>query len=147
MSYNQFSIVVVEDSAADAEMVRIALEEVGITNGLTCFQSGPRALEYLEAGTASCDLLLLDLNLPCLSGFEVLERIRNTQRWRGLPIIMMSGSNSEQDIERSYALGANGYISKPVHLPDILATGQRIADYLVNGIPPVETAGSNAGRP
>src|ERR1035438_10183812 len=74
-----------------------------------------------ESPVPLCDLVLLDLNLPGITGFEVLETIKSTPHMNTVPVVVMSGSCSVEDIEKSYRTGANSYVSKPAQLEDLLA--------------------------
>jgi len=127
------SIAVVEDNPADAEMLRVALEEAGIPVNIVVLENGRAALEYLMGETGGsgnpCDLVLLDLNLPLMSGFEVLEQIRRMESLRGLPVVIMSGSKNPEEIDRCYELGANSYVSKPSHLTEIFTTASQLIGY------------------
>ena len=132
----RFAIVVVEDNPADAEMLRVALAQAGAPVDIEVMPNGQAALEYLGVvegkspnGSHPCDLVLLDLNLPCMNGFEVLERLRKAEHLKTLPVVMMSGSSNNEEIDRSYRLGANSYICKPPHLQEIFSTAERIVHY------------------
>jgi len=122
-------IVLVEDSAADAEMMTLAIEKSGIAADIVVLPTGPQALAYLGDRKNVCDLLLLDLNLPLITGFEVLEQVRSISRLKTLPIVIMSGSTNSEEIDHCYALGANSYIAKPNHLDEIFACGESLMRY------------------
>jgi CheY-like chemotaxis protein len=125
-------ILLIEDNPADAQMLRTALERAGMPVEITHLDDGVGAIEYLAQGPSlsqSCDVVLLDLNLPRLSGFEVLEHIRSHTGLRKLPVVVMSGSTNVDEIDRCYEAGANSYISKPIHLDEILATAAGFVAY------------------
>ncbi len=127
-------IVLVEDSPADAHIFRFALQQTGKDFELQIIDDGAKAISYLctrdgETAIPRCDLVLLDLNLPAISGFEVLETIKTTPHMNVVPVIVMSGSCSFEDISRSYQAGANSYISKPAQLEDLLKLAVRLMDY------------------
>lgn len=126
-------IALVDDSPADSQMMQMALEQTGAAIEVTVLEDGARAMEYLTGtgckGPAGCDLVLLDLNLPRVSGYEVLEQIRACEKLSGLPVIILSGSSDEWDVERCYEAGANSYIVKPTHLTDILLAATQFVDY------------------
>jgi two-component system response regulator len=125
-------ILLVEDNPADAHMLGTALEKTGMPVEITHLKDGMEAVEYLakqQMVSQSCDVVLLDLNLPRLSGFEVLEYIRSCKDLRRLPVVIMSGSNNIEEIDRCYQLGANSYICKPIHLTEILSTAERFMAY------------------
>jgi chemotaxis family two-component system response regulator Rcp1 len=123
-------ILVVEDNPADAQILKMALEKTGAPLEIVVVEDGIKAMEYLTARNPDgCDLVLLDLNLPRLSGFEVLDRIRSSEELRSLPVVVLSGSANSDDIERSYRAGANSYVCKPEHLVDILTVAVQIVTY------------------
>jgi DNA-binding response OmpR family regulator len=136
MRDNRFNVVLVEDNPADAEIFRIALAQENADIDLTHFMAGNEILEYFGVGSAeregagSCDLLLLDLNLPAISGFEILQRMRSETRWQKMPIIIMSGSSDPEEIKRCERLGATRYIRKPSQLTEIFAVGHEIVELL-----------------
>jgi two-component system response regulator len=115
-------ILLVEDNPDDELLTLRALEKNHIQNQVVVAHDGTEALDYLFAtGTYSGrdpqsqpQLILLDLNLPRLSGLDVLKRIRADARTRLVPIVILTSSREEQDIISSYSLGANSYIRKPV---------------------------------
>jgi two-component system response regulator len=129
-------IALVEDNPADAEMLQVALQEVGIKINIVILRNGVDALEYLigkgDSRERPCDLVILDLNLPRLSGLEVLERIRRVERLKALPIVIMSGSKNREEIERCYSLGANSYVCKSNHLAEIYTTAEKLIDFWFN---------------
>jgi CheY-like chemotaxis protein len=127
-------VLLIEDNPADAQMFRTALEKTGMPVEITHLEDGAKALEYLESDNFGstqrhCDVLLLDLNLPRIGGFEVLQHIRNSEELKSLPVVVMSGSNDAEEIDRCYQAGANSYICKPIHLDEILATAAGFVSY------------------
>lgn len=114
-------VLLVEDNHGDVLLTKRAFQESKIANNLTVATSGEQALSVLrkegEYSTAiTPDLVLLDLNLPQLSGQEVLEAIKSDNKLRHIPIIVLSSSKADQDVVKSYNLHANGYVIKPVSL-------------------------------
>jgi CheY-like chemotaxis protein len=125
-------ILLVEDNPADAQMLRTALGKSGMPVEITHLEDGVQAVEYLSNQqnlARFCDVVLLDLNLPRLTGFEVLEHIRGCEELKSLPVVVMSGSTNTDEIDRCYQAGANSYICKPIHLDEILATGAGFVAY------------------
>ena len=127
-------IALIEDNPADTKMIRFALHEVDPAIDVMAFEGGADALQYFAAASMNdafmpCDLLLVDLNLPALSGLQVLERIRANDHLRMLPVIMLSGSSNARDVERCYLAGANSYVTKPTNLEDLLAIMARLVSY------------------
>jgi two-component system, response regulator len=119
---NEKRLLLVEDNPDDEELTLIALQENHIGNPVTVVRDGAEALEYLfGTGRYAGDkmpqmpvVILLDLKLPKVNGLEVLRRIREDERTKYLPIVVLTSSREEEDRIQSYALGANSYVRKPV---------------------------------
>lgn len=115
-------ILLVEDNPDDQELARLALSHCGIDNQVVVMEDGVQALDFLFGDGAFADhgerlppaVVLLDLKLPKIDGTEVLRRLRDDPRTCLLPVVVLTTSKEEQDIARSYELGANSYIRKPV---------------------------------
>ena len=114
-------ILLVEDDARDLELTLVALERSELANEVVVVRDGAQALEYLRregefAGRAAGNpaVVLLDLKLPKVDGLEVLRAVRQTPELRSLPIVMLTSSHEEGDVVRSYELGVNAYVVKPV---------------------------------
>jgi CheY-like chemotaxis protein len=124
-------ILYVEDNPGDAQLMRIAFAEVLPTARLTIVSDGESAVRALVEGGVPPDLVLLDLNLPRLSGHEVLERLRaaDDPALRRLPVIVLSSSTAASDVQRSYDLGANAHIAKPQDLDGLQAVVDTLARY------------------
>ncbi len=130
-------ILLVEDNPADAQMLQTSLAKTGIPVEITRIEDGEKAIEYLASdhrtvASPCCDIVLLDLNLPRVGGYEVLEYIRGRQELKSLPVIIMSGSRDMDEIDRCYQAGANSYICKPIHLDEILSTAASLLTYWSN---------------
>lgn len=116
------TILLVEDNPRDEELTLLAFEDSNIANEIVVARDGAEALDYLFGtgryhGRAVGDLpnvVLLDLKLPKVSGLEVLARIRADTRTALLPVVVLTSSDEEQDMLRSYKLGVNAYLQKPV---------------------------------
>lgn len=113
-------VLLVEDNRADQEMIRRCLQACGPTHQLRVLSDGQQAMEDLgmagasaSAGVSLPDLVLLDLNLPRLSGYEVLQRIRECERLRHLPVVILSTSRAHEDVLRSYRAGCSCFLTKP----------------------------------
>jgi two-component system response regulator len=117
---NSKKILLVEDNPSDIELTTRALEKSKISNNLVVKEDGAEALKYLfeECGNADYDdypaLILLDLKLPVVDGMEVLRQIKADDRTKRIPVVVLTTSSEEDDIDDSYDLGANAYIRKPV---------------------------------
>ena len=114
-------ILLVEDNPDDAELVIIAHRLNNSPYTIKVVRNGVEAVDFLLGGSTGPEsarhtlprLVLLDLNLPLLDGFEVLERLRADERTRLLPVVIFSSSEQESDVRESHRLGANGYLRKP----------------------------------
>lgn len=127
-------ILLVEDTPDDEELALLALEEAGVRREVRVARDGAEALEALFAEsptTAKPCLVLLDLKLPKVDGFEVLERIRAAERTRLLPVVVLSSSDLEEDIRRSHLLGVNSYVRKPVDYGEFVEAMRLIGKYWV----------------
>ncbi len=137
MSKKAAVILLVEDDPGDQELTRRALEEGKVRNTLQIVSDGEQALDYLfrrgryvdPDSSPRPDLILLDLNLPKLDGRQVLENIRLTPELRRIAVVVLTTSNQEEDVVRSYDLGANSYITKPVDLVQFLRVVQALQEY------------------
>jgi CheY-like chemotaxis protein len=114
-------VLLVEDNPGDADLTKETLEDCRLHIEITIAIDGVEALDRLcrrppHVATELPDLIMLDLNLPRMSGREVLARIKQDPSLRTIPVVILSSSDAEQDIVRSYELGANCYVTKPVGL-------------------------------
>ena len=127
-------IVLVEDNPADVYLVKRALREKGIEFVMTCFEDGEKALKALsENGSEAPDIILLDLNLPKTDGVKVLETIRAIPELAGVPVGILTSSESPSDMERTTVLGAARYIKKPSTLDDFMReVGQGVESMLLS---------------
>jgi len=114
-------ILLVEDSLADAEMAMDALKEANLANPVVHVEDGVDCLDWLyarEAFAGRCGgdpaVVLLDIKMPRMDGLEVLTRMRKDERFRRVPVVILSSSREESDLARSWDLGANAYVIKPV---------------------------------
>ena len=138
------SILLVEDSPDDVEITRRALERGQVKNHLMVARDGQEALDILfsrrDTEGALPGLILLDLNLPKVDGREVLEKIKSDPKLKRVPVIAMTSSTREEDVLRTYDLGVNTFISKPVKFEDFIRVIATIRDYwiLIATLPPME---------
>jgi two-component system, response regulator len=114
-------ILLVEDNRDDEELTLLALAENHIANDIKVVRDGAEALDYLFATgqyagqkTDLPHLILLDVKLPKVSGIEVLQRVKQDRRTSKIPVVMLTSSREDPDVNRSYELGVNSYIVKPV---------------------------------
>ena len=127
-------ILLVEDNPGDVRLTREALRDAKVHNNMTVASDGVEAIAYLKregqyAGVTLPDLILLDLNLPRINGFEVLDTIKEDADLRRIPVVILTSSQTEQDIIRSYDLHANAYITKPVNLEQFIQLIKSIEDF------------------
>ncbi len=125
-------ILLVEDNPDDEFLTRDALRTGGVQHDVVVVRDGAEAVDWIfsaEGMNASPDLVLLDLKLPKMSGFDVLERIRSNSRTRGLPVVILTSSSEHQDIQRSYSSGANSYVRKPVNFSEFVRAVQALGVY------------------
>lgn len=119
--FEQVEILLVEDSELDAELTIRALKSGGLANRLLWVKDGQEALDFLfrqgeftEREDSVPRLVLLDLKMPRVDGIEVLKAVKSNDKTRRIPIIVMTSSQEEKDVARSYDLGVNSYVVKPV---------------------------------
>ena len=124
-------ILLVEDLDADAVLLREALVDVGLGRDLKVAESGEEALAELQSGRPLPSLVLLDLNLPGVSGRDVLDRIRADPRLGELPVVVLSTSNAPADIAFAYGHRANAYVRKPNGFEALASVARAIQDFWV----------------
>ena len=122
------TIVLADDDPDDQALVREALEEAGLPTELRSVADGLELLDYLRSQPAP-DLVLLDLNMPRMSGHEVLEEIRKDEKLRTIPVVVLSTSNRDDDVLRTYALGGNSFITKPPSFPGLVEVMRALDKY------------------
>jgi CheY-like chemotaxis protein len=125
------NILLVEDNPGDALLVRESMRDLKLRNRLHHVGDGDEAMRFLKrqgehAGAARPDLILLDLNLPGMSGREVLGAIKNDPALDVIPIVVMTSSSAERDIVESYEIGANCYVTKPLDLDQFMHVVQSV---------------------
>jgi CheY-like chemotaxis protein len=138
-------ILLIEDSPPDAELTTHALKKHCLVNSLVWVKDGAEALDFLFATGAYAErncthrpkLVLLDLHLPRVSGIEVLRRIKDDERTRSIPVVVLTSSKEDVDIDECYRLGVNSYITKPVSFNEFIKAVGELGLYwlLLNKIP------------
>jgi two-component system response regulator len=139
-------ILLIEDNADDELLTRRAFQKNNILNTVIVAHDGAEALDLLF-GTGAYEgheltpqpaVVLLDLNLPKISGLEVLRRMRSDERTRVLPVVILTSSREEQDLIEGYRLGANSYVRKPVNFAEFVEATRQLGLYwlMLNEAPP-----------
>ena len=118
-------VLLVEDNPDDVLITRRAWKKGGLKNQLCIVNNGEEALMFLRRGEGYVDaptpcLILLDLKMPRMDGFDVLEIIKDDDTLRSIPVIILTSSERDKDIERAYQLGCNSYIKKPVNFTNFI---------------------------
>jgi two-component system response regulator len=139
-------ILLVEDNASDEKLTLLAFKQSGVANNVVVVRDGAAALDYLFGTGKHADrdpsalpsVVLLDLKLPKVGGLEVLRRIRADERTKFLPVVVLTSSKEDEDILRSYSLGANAYVRKPVEFASFALAAKTLGLFwlLLNEPPP-----------
>ncbi|MFZ5876697.1 MAG: response regulator [Nitrospirota bacterium] len=140
------TILLVEDNLQDIEITKRAFAKGRVRNDLLVVRDGEEALDYLyrrgkfqdPASSPRPGMILLDLNLPKVGGLEVLQRIKQDDSLKSIPVIVLTVSQREQDVVRSYDLGVNTYIQKPVEFENFMRVVNTVHEYwvLIATLPP-----------
>ena len=132
----QIEVLLVEDDPGDVLMTKEALEAHKVTNQLHVVQDGADAMSFLRregeyASVPRPDLVLLDLNLPRMDGRQVLAAIKSDPDLANIPVVVLTTSEAEEDVLRSYSLHANAYVTKPVDFERFIDVVRKIDDFFV----------------
>jgi CheY-like chemotaxis protein len=140
------SILLVEDNPDDQKLTLRALKKSEIPNEVVIVEDGAQALDYLFGSGEFFDadlqkppaLVLLDLKLPKIDGLAVLARLRSEARTKTVPVVVLTSSREEQDLAKSYELGANSYVRKPVDFLEFVEAARQLGRYwlVLNEQPP-----------
>jgi CheY-like chemotaxis protein len=125
----KFNVLVVDDDEDDQFLIRQAFEDESIAYELHFAYDGTDVLENIQRPMPLPDLILLDLNMPRIGGFEVLSHLKNSPLYRHVPVIILSTSNNPSDIEKAYQLGANSYVVKPNSHKKLTKMAKKIRKY------------------
>ncbi|NII52779.1 response regulator [Luteibacter sp. SG786] len=130
------TILLVEDSMADAEMAIDALREAKLANPIVHLEDGVDCLDWLYRRGPYADrtegdpaVILLDIKMPRMDGLEVLTQLRSEDRWKRLPVVILSSSREESDLARSWDLGVNAYVLKPVDVQQFFTAVQTLGHF------------------
>jgi len=145
MEYNNFSIVIIEDNPEDSGLMLRALKKNNVANNHILLEDGEQALDYLlrrgqyknYKSNNLPKVIFLDLKLPKVSGLEVLKELKSHEKTKKIPVVIVTSSKEDPDVEKAYALGANSYIVKPVDFDQFSKTISEIGLYwlVVNECP------------
>lgn len=129
-------VLLVEDDPGDTLMIREAFEDNKVRNALSCVTDGVEAMRFLRregeyADAPRPDLILLDLNLPRKDGREVLGEIKGDDALATIPVVVLTTSQAEEDVLRSYKLHANAYVTKPVDFDRFIEVVRQIDEFFV----------------
>jgi CheY-like chemotaxis protein len=138
-------ILLVEDDPKDVELTLTALEEYHLANEVVVARDGQQALDYLHCRGDFSNrtednpaVLLLDLKLPKIDGLEVLQQIKSDERFKMIPVVVLTSSHEEKDMMRSYQLGVNAYVVKPVDFHEFVNAVRELGVFwaVINEPPP-----------
>jgi CheY-like chemotaxis protein len=147
-------IVLAEDNANDVELTVNALRKNHVINEIVVVRDGAETLDYLykrkgfaERAGANPALVLLDLKMPKVDGIEVLRQIKMDSTLKSIPVVMLTSSREEQDLVRSYELGVNAYVVKPVEFHQFMDAVKLLGGFwaVINEPPPAHAAGTSHG--
>ncbi len=108
-------VLLVDDDPAEQVLVELLLQAQPHPHRLTAVTGGDAALRFLQGAPAAPDLVLLDIEMPGMDGFEVLEHLKAHPAWRLIPVVMLTSNDWDEDVQRAYDLQASGYLVKAVH--------------------------------
>jgi Response regulators consisting of a CheY-like receiver domain and a winged-helix DNA-binding domain len=138
-------ILLVEDDPKDVELTLTGLAEYNLANEVVVVGDGEEALDYLyrrgkyqTRHNGNPAVMLLDLKLPKLNGFEVLQQVRSDENLKMIPVVVLTSSNEERDLVRSYKLGVNAYVTKPVDFHEFVNAVKELGIFwaVINEPPP-----------
>ena len=134
--HEQIEILLVEDNPLDAELAMRGLKEEKVANHITWVKDGQQALDFLfregayaERSSVEPRLILLDLKMPRVDGIDVLKAVKADERTRRIPVVIMTSSQEESDVVKSYDLGANSYVVKPIDFNSLAGVSRQAGFY------------------
>jgi len=131
--HQRITILLVEDDPGHALLIEKNLRRANITNAIVKFDNGQKALDFLfkdEGGFREPLLILLDLNLPVLDGYQVLKTIRNDERTKRIPVVVLTTTDNPHEVARCYEHGCNLYVTKPVEYEEFSRAIQSLGQFL-----------------
>lgn len=135
--YEEVQVLLVEDSSDDAELTMRSLSSLKLENEFVWVKDGVEAMDFLmgegkytsRSKSNKPKLILLDLKLPRLSGIEVLERIKNDEQLKTIPVVAITSSQEDSDLQACYDLGVNSFVTKPISYKDFIDATQKVSLY------------------
>ena len=128
--HHSVGIVMIEDDEGHARLIEKNIRRAGILNEIVHFTDGTRALDYLFSNPNATALVLLDLNLPDMSGTDILAKIKGEKTLRRTPVVVLTTADDKVEIERCYDLGCNMYVTKPVNYESFAQTIRQLGLFL-----------------
>jgi len=137
VSSSEIEIVIVEDNPNDAELITRVFKKNGLENKSILLKDGAEALDFLFAQGARVGrpaqrmpkVILLDLKLPKVDGIEVLRRLKSDERTRKIPVVALTSSTEQRDLDAAYELGVNSYVTKPIEFSEFARTVAELGTY------------------
>ena len=126
---NQHTIFVAEDDEDDQFLLRTAFASTGVACDLVFFTNGEELINQLAISAHRPTLVLLDLNMPVMDGFQTLSYLRNQDAYRTMPVLVLTTSSQREDVTKAYSLGANSFITKPHQYADLTRSVQQLQQF------------------
>ncbi len=126
---HQHTIFVAEDDEDDQFLLRTAFASTGVACDLVFFANGEELINQLAESEQRPTLVLLDLNMPIMDGFQTLTHLRNQEAYRTMPVLVLTTSSQREDVTRAYSLGANSFITKPHQYADLTRAVQELQQF------------------
>ncbi len=142
--HTPIEIILIEDDDHDAELTIRALQQYNLKNHIVRLENGQQAMDYFfgsdpfqKSVQETPNVILLDLRLPDISGLDILKELKKNTRTKYIPVVILTASNEEKDIQTCYDLGVNSYIAKPVNFDSFVVTMRTLGMYwlLLNRTP------------
>ncbi len=128
-------VLVVDDDPDDQEMIKMAMEECKLPTRVIALTDGEELIDYLQdVSKAIPDMILLDINMPRMNGHEALKFIKEHEQYKTLPVVMLTTSKAQTDVIKSYQLGCNSFISKPLLYPTLVDLMNMLREYWVETV-------------
>ena len=128
---NYLPILIIEYDSDDCELIQFALKDIGVDNEQKCFRNGQEALEYLQSTSEKTFMILSDVNMPMLNGFELKDKINSDDRLRkqSIHFVFLSTSDTKKDVNRAYDMAVQGFFKKPQTYEEIKDLLKMVTNY------------------